>query len=75
MKEEPTYNFMPSEPASCIANGKGGEGVYRQRGVCWYYDGRNGAVQIPHLAHLNQQELLAFGRDMLKMRLASGGSW
>lgn len=73
--DEPTYNFMPSEPASCIAQGKGGEGVYSQRGAWWYFDGHNGAMQIPMLGHLNSEELLALGRDRLRKRLRSGGGW
>lgn len=72
---EPTYNFMPSEPASCIAQGRGGEGVYAQRGCWWYFDGRNGAVQIPMLGHLNGAELLSLGRDTLSKRLRSGAGW
>ena len=74
-EDEPTYNFMPSEPASRIAQGQGGEGVYSQRGCWWYFDGRNGAVQIPMLGHLNQQELLTLGRDTLKKRLIVWGGW
>ena len=73
--DEPTYNFMPSEPASCIAQGRGGEGVYAQRGCWWYFDGRNGAVQIPMLGHLNGAELLSLGRDTLSKRLRSGAGW
>lgn len=69
------YNFTPKEPALCLAQGQGGEGVYRQRGLVWYWDGRSMACQIVLLARWSQAEKLAHGRQALRDRHNARLSW
>lgn len=73
--ENPTHNFEPGQPALCVACGGGGEGVYYQRGVTWYWDGRNAACNIQHLAHLKRDEMLAYGRKELDRKYRNSSPW
>jgi len=77
--KEPTYNFQPSEPADCLVSGRGGEGVYIQRGYYWYWDGRTQACLIGHLdsplKNLSKDELLRYGRQCLQRRYRSKLGW